>query len=100
MIAGMNPLTGLIRMNRRYDGITLGVLLKLGGFLGLTASVRPLLLRLVVGMRLFVVVATLAAEEEQNLLSVGTTHTDSFRSWWRAVKRTTLLRGGAHASRA
>jgi hypothetical protein len=63
------------------------------GFLGLPASIRALLLRLVVRMRFFVVVAALATEEEQNLLRVAGTHTDSFRIWLLVVKRTTLPQG-------
>lgn len=81
--------------NRRYDGIRLGGLLGLllsgNGFLGLPATVGTLLLRLVVGMRFFVVVAAFAAEEEQNLLRVAfAAHTPSVRSWRTIVKRTTM----------
>ncbi len=51
-------------------GLLLG-LLYLSGLLFLAASIRPLLLRPVMRVRLFVVVAALAAEEEQNFLSVS-----------------------------
>src|SRR5271166_4141983 len=61
------------------------------GFLGLPATtVGPLLLRLVMRVRFFVVVAALATVEEQNLLRVAGTHTDSFRSWSCAVKRSSV----------
>ena len=67
------------------------------GFFRLPATVGTLLLRLVVRMSLFVVVAALPAKEEQNLLSVPAPHIASLRSWPRAVKGTTLpLRGGRH----
>ena len=82
MIAAM----GQIRTNLRYYAVRLGVLLRLGGFLGLPATVRTLLLRLVVRVRFFVVVAALPTEKEQNLLRVAGTHTDSFCRWPRAVK--------------
>jgi hypothetical protein len=52
--------------------------------------VGTLLLGLVVRMSLFVVLAALPAEEEQNLLRVAGTHTDSVRSWRVSVKRVTV----------
>jgi hypothetical protein len=64
------------------------------GFLRLPATIRTLLLRFVVRVRFLVVVAALAAEEEQNLLRVAGTHIDSFRRWRPTVKRTTLNRRG------
>ncbi len=78
----------------RYDGLRLGVLLGLRCFLGLAATIRPLLLRFVVWMRFLVVVAALPAEKEQNLLRVAGTHIDSFRRWRTFVKRITLVRHG------
>jgi hypothetical protein len=90
----MIPAMSRMRTIRHVDGITLGLLLD-GDFLRFPATVGTLLLRLIVRVRFFVVVAALATEKEQNLLRVAGTHTDSFRSWRRAVKRTTLgLRRG------
>jgi hypothetical protein len=86
----MIPAMGRIQTNLCYDAELLGLLLLRSGFLGLPASVGTLLLRLVMGMRFLVVVAALATEKEQNLLRVAGTHTDSFRRWRVAVKRTTL----------
>jgi hypothetical protein len=86
----MIPAMSRIRTNLRYDALRLGVLLRVSSFLGLPASVRALLLRLVMRVRFFVVVAALATEKEQNLLRVAGTHTDSFRRWRVAVKRTTM----------
>lgn len=88
IIQGMNPLSGLSRTNRRYDAIRLGVLLLSSGFLGLPATVRTLLLCLVMRMGLFVILAAFAAEEKQNFLRVAGTHTDSLGRWRRAVKPT------------
>jgi len=62
------------------------------GFFRLPATVRTLLLRLVVRVRFFVIVAALATEKEQNLLRVSTPHIASFRSWPHAVKASTLPR--------
>ena len=94
----MIPAVSQIRTVRQVDGITLGWLLR-GGFLGLPPSVGTLFLRLVMRVRLFVIVAALATEEEQNLLRVAGTHTDSFRIWSVVVKRTTLsLNGGKESS--
>lgn len=77
-------------MKRIARYLELGWLLLSGGFLGLPAAVGTLFLRLVMRVRFLVVVTALPAEEEQNLLRVAGTHTDSFRSWRDAVKRTTL----------
>lgn len=55
-------------------------------------SREPLFLIAVVRTGLFLVLLTLVAVEEQNLLRVTGTHTDSFRSWPRAVKASTLPR--------
>jgi len=52
--------------------LLLAMLLGLSSFFGLAATIRPLLLRSIMGVRLFVVVPALAAEEEQNLLRVFT----------------------------
>ena len=76
-------------MNSVYCRVKLGVLLR-GGFLGLPASIRTLLLGLVVRVRFLVVVAALATEKEQNLLRVAGTHTDSVRRWRVVVKRSTM----------
>jgi len=73
----------------QMDAIRLGWLLR-GGFLSLSATVRPLLQRPVGRVRFLVVVAALAAEKEQNLLRVAGTHTDSFCSCRVAVKRITI----------
>jgi hypothetical protein len=81
-----------IRMNLRYYADLLGVLLRLSVFLGLPATVGPLLLRFIVRLRFLVVVATLATEKEQNLLRVAGTPTDSSRRWQVVVKRTTMMR--------
>jgi hypothetical protein len=89
----MIPAMSRIRTNLRYDALRLGVLLRLSVFLGLPPTVGTLLLRLVVRVRFFVVVAALATEKEQNLLRVAGTHTDSFRRWRAVVKRTTMQRG-------
>ncbi len=62
-----------------------------GGFLRLSTAVGTLLLRLVMGMGLFVILAALAAEEEQNLLRVPT-HARSLRHWLLIGKRTTMER--------
>jgi hypothetical protein len=86
----MIPVMSRVRTNLRYDAVRLGVLLRRDGFFRLPATVGTLLLRLVVRVRFLVVVATLATEKEQNLLRVAGTHTDSFRRWRRAVKRSTL----------
>ncbi len=89
----MIPAMGQNRTIPRYDGRVLGVLFRLGGlsgFFGFPATVGTLLLRFVMRVRFLVVVAALPAEKEQNLLRVAGTHTDSFRSWWVVVKRTTL----------
>jgi hypothetical protein len=85
---------GQTQTNPRYYPIRLGVLFKLDGFLGLPAPIRALLLRLVVRVRFLVVVAALPAEKEQNLLSVGAAHADSFRIWRVVVKRITLATNG------
>ena len=52
---------------------------------GFPATMRALLLRLVMRVRFLVVVAALATEKEQNLLRVAGTHADSFLSWPRAL---------------
>ena len=88
----MIPAMGQNRTNLRYDALGLGVLFDGSGFFGLPATVGTLLLRFVVRVRFLVVVAALATEKEQNLLRVARTHTDSFRSWRRVVKRTTMAR--------
>jgi hypothetical protein len=44
----------------------------------------------VMRVRLFVILAARAAEEEQDRLSVGTAHAASFRNWQVVVKRSTL----------
>jgi hypothetical protein len=59
-----------------------------GGFLRLATAIGTLLLSLVVRMSFLVVLAALAAEEEQNLLRVST-HINNVRYWWLAVKPTT-----------
>jgi hypothetical protein len=83
---------GQVRTNLRYDALGLGLLLLSGSFLGLPATVGTLLLRFVMRVRFLVVVAALPTEKEQNLLRVARTHIDSFRSWRRVVKRTTMAR--------
>jgi len=60
---------------------------------GLAASVGALFLRLVVGMGLLVVLAALAAEEMENLLSVRTAHVPSVAPWRRAEKRSMMRLG-------
>ena len=79
------------RMNR------LGGLFSLARFqlFFLAPSREPLLLAAVMRTRLFLVLLTLVAVEEQNLLRVGGTHTDSFRIWRVVVKRTTVWPEGA-----
>lgn len=74
----------------------LGVLFGLAGLYGffLAPSGESLLLRSVVRAGLFLVLLTLVAVEEQNLLRVAGTHTLSFRTWRRAVKASTLPRRG------
>jgi hypothetical protein len=67
----------VLRMTResRHYAMMLALLLsRLGGLSGfrLASPVRPLLLRLVVGVRLLVTIAALPAEEMKNFLSVGT----------------------------
>lgn len=62
-----------------------------GGF-GFTSPVGALLLRPVMRMGLLVVLATLAAKEVENLLSVGTAHVGIVQTWRRAEKRTTMPR--------
>lgn len=62
-------------------------------FFRLAATIGTLLLRLVVWVCFLVVVAALATEKEQNLLSVRTAHAVSLRGWPRAVKHTTLPQG-------
>jgi hypothetical protein len=78
------------RMNR------LGGLFSLARFqlFFLSSSGKPLLLIAVVRTGLFLVLLTLVAVEEQNLLRVGRTHTDSLRIWRVVVKRTTLQTRG------
>ena len=88
------PAMARIQMNLRYYADLLGVLLRLSGFLGLPTSIRTVLLRLIVRVRFLVVVAALATENEQNLLHVARTHTDSFRRWRSVIKRTTLATNG------
>lgn len=83
----MISLRGLIRTNRRYRAAGLGGLLLDDGFFRLPPTIGTLLLRLVMGMRFLVVLATLPAEKEQNLLSVATCHAASFRIWRVVVKR-------------
>ena len=51
-----------------------------GGFFGLAAAVRTLLLGFVVGMGLLVVLAALPAEEEQNPLRISA-HAHNLRHW-------------------
>ena len=63
------PLTTRWRTLFQRGLIALPLLLLLC-FFGFAASVRPLLLRPVMRVRLFVVIPALATEEEQNLLSV------------------------------
>jgi len=92
----MIRLANRIRTSLRYDPVRLGVLLRLSGFLGLPATIRTLLLRLVVRMRFLVVVATLTTEKVEDFLSVGTAHVSSFRSWRAVVKRSTVVSYGAH----
>src|SRR5208282_4595074 len=65
----LSDLTGRCSSGSVLLALLLG-LLCLSGFFGLAASVRPLLLRPIVRVRLLVVVAALATEKEQNLLSV------------------------------
>lgn len=79
-----------IRMNR------LSGLLSLARFqlFFLAPSGEPLLLVAVVRTGLFLILLTLVAVEEQNLLRVGGTHIDSFRIWRVVVKRTTLILHG------
>jgi len=86
----MIPAMGQIRTSLRYDALGLGLLLLHSGFLGLSTTIRTLLLCLVMRVRFLVIVAALATEKEQNLLRVAGTHTDSFRRWPCAVKRTTM----------
>lgn len=79
-----------MRQNQSYPAEVLGLLLRLLSFLRLATAVGTLLLSLVMGMGLFVVVAALAAEEEQNLLSVAS-HAASVPRSQIAVKGTTML---------
>ena len=58
----------------------------------LAPSREPLFLIAVVRAGLFLVLLTLVAVEEQNLLRVGGTHADSVPIWRVVVKRTTLVR--------
>ena len=58
--------------------LLMGWLCLSGGFLGLATAIGTPLLSFEVGMGLFVVVAALTAEKEQNLLRVPTAHADSF----------------------
>jgi hypothetical protein len=62
------------------------------GFFRLPATIGTQLLRSAMRMRFLVKVAALATEKEQNLLRVSGTHTDCFRRWQVAVKRTTMPR--------
>jgi hypothetical protein len=64
--------------------------LPLLGFSFLTASVGALLLRPVMGMRLFVILGATMAEEEENFLRVAGRHTASVSGWKRSVKRNTM----------
>jgi hypothetical protein len=91
MIPAMTP----VRTIRQLDGIRLGLLLR-DGFLGLPATVRTLLLRLVMRVRFLVAVAALATDKEQNLLRVAGTHTDSLSTWSRAVKRAGMRGHGSN----
>lgn len=74
------------RMNR------LGGLFSWAGFqlFFLSSSGEPLLLCPIVWAGLFLVLLTLVAVEEQNLLRVAGTHTNSLSRWSRAVKRATV----------
>jgi len=70
----------------------LGGLFSLAGFqlFFLAPSREPLLLVAVVRTRLFFVLLTLVAVEEQNLLRIGTSHAASVRGCRVVVKRTTM----------
>ena len=59
-------------------------------FFRLPTAIGTLLLRLVVGVRLFVIVAAFGAEKEQNLLRVSSAHTGSLARWQVVGKRSTL----------
>lgn len=95
----MIPMKKGDRMNR------LSALLSLGGLrlFFLAPSREPLLLVAVVRAGLFLVLLTLMAVEEQNLLRVWTAHAVSVRGWRVVVKRTTMsvwetsFSGGRHA---
>jgi len=78
---------------RDYLARVLGLLLLglSGGFLRLSTAVGALFLSLVMGMGLFVIVAALAAEEEQNLLRVSASHASSLRRWQLIGKATTMF---------
>ena len=56
--------------------LLLGLLLALGGFFGFAAPVGALFLRPVMRVRLFVVLAALAAEEEQDWLAILSAHVE------------------------
>ena len=69
------------------------LLRRLSGNLRLSSAIGALLLRLVMGMRLFVVIAALATEEEQDLLRVSSAHVDRLRLCRVTVKRATICAG-------
>jgi hypothetical protein len=86
---------GKVYIRRRQAGFLYDLNVRLlRGFSGFATTIGTLLLRFVMGMGLFVVVAAFAAEEEENLLRVSSAHTGSLPLWIVAVKRTTMYYRG------
>jgi hypothetical protein len=90
MIPAMSRTIPIYHILAAVLALLLGWLFSLSGFLGLAASIRPLLLSLVVGVGFLVVLAAFPAEKEQNLLRVTRSHVASLRRWWAVVKRDTV----------
>lgn len=94
------------RRNRNANRINVELALLLGGllgrvglrgFLGFTFSICALLLRPIMRAGFSLILAALAAEEEKNLLSVGTAHAASLARCRRAEKHCTMpLHGGRY----
>jgi hypothetical protein len=91
----MIPAMGQMAQNQGEIAEILGGLLVGVGcvlcFSLLALAVSPLLLRFVMRAGLFLVVAALPAEEEQDWLRVLRAHAPSFRAWRVVVKRSTML---------
>jgi hypothetical protein len=86
MIPAMSRMVTILSQIYKILGRLLGLLLSLSLF-RLAPSIGSLLLRLVMRVRLFVVLAATTAEEKENFLSVPGTHIASLRKMRAHVKR-------------